>query len=143
MEPRMSKKEEKSLYILGWMLLAAAVLLLGITKGLHMQMKIFSLPCVFRELTGYYCPGCGGTRACAALLQGKIVKSFLCHPVVLYTAVIYGWYMITHTIEYLTRGKLAAGMRYRALYLYLAAAIILIQWVVRNLLKLIWGIDIL
>ena len=44
MEPRMSKKEEKSLYILGWMLLAAAVLLLGITKGLHMQMKIFSLP---------------------------------------------------------------------------------------------------
>lgn len=96
-----------------------------------------------RELTGYYCPGCGGTRACAALLQGKIVKSFLCHPVVLYTAVIYGWYMITHTIEYLTRGKLAAGMRYRDLYLYLAAAIILIQWVVRNLLKLIWGIDIL
>ena len=53
MEPRMSKKEEKSLYILGWMLLAAAVLLLGITKGLHMQMKIFSLPCVFMELTGY------------------------------------------------------------------------------------------
>ena len=143
MEPRMSKKEEKSLYILGWMLLAAAVLLLGITKGLHMQMKIFSLPCVFRELTGYCCPGCGGTRACAALLQGKIVKCFLCHPVVLYTAVIYGWYMITHTIEYLTRGKLAAGMRYRDLYLYLAAAIILIQWVVRNLLKLIWGIDIL
>lgn len=71
------------------------------------------------------------------------MKSFLCHPVVLYTAVIYGWYMITHTIEYLTRGKLAAGMRYRDLYLYLAAAIILIQWVVRNLLKLIWGIDIL
>ena len=34
-------------------------------------------------------------------------------------------------------------MRSRALYLYLAAAIILIQWVVRNLLKLIWGIDIL
>lgn len=72
------------------------------------------------------------------------MKSFLCHPVVLYTAVIYGWYMITHTIEYLTRGKLAAGMRYPPdLYLYLAAAIILIQWVVRNLLKLIWGIDIL
>ena len=34
MEPRMSKKEEKDLYILGWMLLAAAVLLLGDHKGL-------------------------------------------------------------------------------------------------------------
>lgn len=63
MEPRMSKKEEKSLYILGWMLLGAAAVLAGVTKGFPMQMKIFSLPCIFWELTGYYCPGCGGTRA--------------------------------------------------------------------------------
>lgn len=143
MEPRMSKKEEKSLYILGWMLLGAAAVLAGVTKGFSMQMKIFSLPCIFWELTGYYCPGCGGTRACAALFRGEIVRSFLCHPVVVYTAVVFAWYMISHTIEYLTRGRLAVGMRYRDLYLYLAAAIILIQWVVRNLLKLVWGIDIL
>lgn len=143
MEPRMSKKEEKSLYILGWMLLGAAAVLAGVTKGFPMQMKIFSLPCIFWELTGYYCPGCGGTRACAALFRGEIVRSFLCQPVVVYTAVVFAWYMISHTIEYLTRGRLAVGMRYRDLYLYLAAAIILIQWVVRNLLKLVWGIDIL
>ena len=143
MEPRMSKKEEKSLYILGWMLLGAAAVLAGVTKGFPMQMKIFSLPCIFWELTGYYCPGCGGTRACAALFRGEIVRSFLCHPVVVSTAVVFAWYMISHTIEYLTRGRLAVGMRYRDLYLYLAAAIILIQWVVRNLLKLVWGIDIL
>lgn len=143
MEPRMSKKEEKSLYILGWILLGAAAVLAGVTKGFPMQKKIFSLPCIFWELTGYYCPGCGGTRACAALFRGEIVRSFLCHPVVVYTAVVFAWYMISHTIEYLTRGRLAVGMRYRDLYLYLAAAIILIQWVVRNLLKLVWGIDIL
>ena len=143
MEPRMSKKEEKSLYILGWMLLGAAAVLAGVTRGFSMQMKIFSLPCIFWELTGYYCPGCGGTRACAALFRGEIVRSFLCHPVVVYTAVVFAWYMISHTIEYLTRGRLAVGMRYRDLYLYLAAAIIFIQWVVRNLLKLVWGIDIL
>lgn len=125
------------------MLFGAAAVLAGLTRGLHMQMKIFSLPCIFLELTGYYCPGCGGTRACAALFQGKIVKSFLCHPVVVYTAAVFAWYMISHTLEYLTRGRLAVGMRYRDLYLYLAAAIILIQWVVRNLLKLVWGIDIL
>lgn len=58
------------------MLFGAAAVLAGLTRGLHMQMKIFSLPCIFLELTGYYCPGCGGTRACAALFQGKIVKSF-------------------------------------------------------------------
>lgn len=143
MEPRMSKKEEKSLYILGWMLLGAAAVLAGVTRVFPIQIKIFSLPCIFLELTGYYCPGCGGTRACAALLKGKIIQSFLSHPVVVYTAAVYAWYMISHTLEYLTKGRLAVGMRYRDLYLYVAAAIILIQWVVRNLLKLVWGIDIL
>lgn len=71
MEPRMSKKEEKSLYILGWMLLAAAVLLLGITKGLHMQMKIFSPSLRLSGADRLLLSGCGGTRACAALLREK------------------------------------------------------------------------
>ncbi|MBQ2106068.1 MAG: DUF2752 domain-containing protein, partial [Lachnospiraceae bacterium] len=28
------------------------------------------MPCVVQELTGLYCPGCGGTRALKALLKG-------------------------------------------------------------------------
>ena len=38
------------------------------------------IPCLFHELTGFYCPGCGGTRAVLALLAGHPILSFLYHP---------------------------------------------------------------
>ena len=44
------------------------------------------IPCLFRLLTGLYCPGCGGTRAVKALLRGHIVQSFMYHPLVPYLA---------------------------------------------------------
>lgn len=143
MKPRMSKKEEKSLYILGWMLLGVTCIMGAAARWLDVSLSLPMLPCVFHSLTGYYCPGCGGTRACIALSKGRIIESFLCHPVVVYGAAVYGWYMVTHTVEYLSRGRWSVGMRYRDVYLYLAGGIIVVQWVIRNLLKLIWGIDVL
>ncbi|NMA91192.1 MAG: DUF2752 domain-containing protein [Amphibacillus sp.] len=35
-----------------------------------------SIPCIFRKITGFYCPGCGMTRASLALLDGDIYQSF-------------------------------------------------------------------
>lgn len=46
------------------------------------------IPCLFHELTGFYCPGCGGTRAVLALLAGHPVLSFLYHPLVPYCALV-------------------------------------------------------
>lgn len=34
------------------------------------------LPCWFNVVTGYLCPGCGGTRSFYALMNGDIVSSF-------------------------------------------------------------------
>ncbi|MCI9535933.1 MAG: DUF2752 domain-containing protein [Lachnospiraceae bacterium] len=42
------------------------------------------LPCLFRAMTGLYCPGCGGTRAVQYLLQGRLLLSLRYHPLVLY-----------------------------------------------------------
>ena len=50
--------------------------------------------------------------------------------------------MISHTVEYITKGKLGIGMKYKDTYLYIAAGIILLQWVVKNVVKLIWGVGI-
>lgn len=49
-------------------------------------MLNLNFPCLFHLATGYYCPGCGGTRAIASLLHGQLFCSFLYHPVILYTA---------------------------------------------------------
>ena len=34
------------------------------------------IPCVFHMLTGFYCPGCGATRAIRALMKFNIYEAF-------------------------------------------------------------------
>lgn len=35
----------------------------------------FSIPCIFHQTTGLWCPGCGGQRAMALLLHGNFLAS--------------------------------------------------------------------
>ena len=37
-------------------------------------------PCVFHEVTGFHCAGCGITRACHALLHGRVGEAFGQNP---------------------------------------------------------------
>ena len=138
----MHKQEEKNLYLLGWILLGIFLSYLLIGKVSPFR-TFFYLPCLFRTLAGYYCPGCGGTRACIAFLHGHFLRSLLYHPVVPYTAVVYLIFMISHSIELLSKGNFAIGLRYRDNYIKFAGIIILVQWILRNFLKWKWGIDVL
>jgi hypothetical protein len=42
----------------------------------------FGFPCPFRELTGWECPFCGGTRLGSALLHGDVAAAFAHNPLV-------------------------------------------------------------
>jgi hypothetical protein len=47
-------------------------------------MSLGNLPlCAFRQLSGLPCPLCGGTHACAALLQGDFLAAWQANPGVL------------------------------------------------------------
>lgn len=35
-----------------------------------------ALPCVIKTITGYYCPGCGVTRAIVSLFNGQLYQAF-------------------------------------------------------------------
>lgn len=139
-ELKMSKREEKDLYIAGWIFLFLLLLIhVGIRK-FSFSLPFHGLPCLLREWTGIYCPGCGGTRACKAFLEGHFLQSFLYHPVVPYAGFLYGWFMFSHTVEFLTKGRFPIGMKFSDRYLHIALILILIQWIVKNALKFIWGI---
>ena len=99
-------------------------------------------PCALYTYAGLYCPGCGGTRAVGHLLHGRILQSFIYHPVVPYTAAVVGCYVVSHTLNIVTKGKIRA-MLFRPIYLYLTAAITLINWIVKDALILLFGIYLL
>lgn len=143
MRPSLSKKEERILYWAALILLLAAVLIFIAEKVTGKHLYDFIPPCLFRSLTGLYCPGCGGTRAICFLLQGRLIKSLLYHPLVPYTAVLGGWYLISHTVELVSKGKYPVGMRYRDVYLYGALGLVLINWTVKNLFILLCGVHLL
>lgn len=100
-------------------------------------------PCPLHAYTGYYCPGCGGTRATFALLHGHLIRSFVLHPFVPYTAVFGGWFMLSQTLQRISRGRLHIGMHFRPLYMWLALAIIVVNCIVKNMLILFCGIHLL
>ena len=55
------------------------------------KAEVYLLPCPFKYLTGYDCPGCGFQRAVLALLTGNFQQSFHLYPAaipILFTVVI-------------------------------------------------------
>lgn len=135
-----AKTIEDNFYFTGGMLflinaaIAAALLL---CPELRRLVKI--PPCLFHLITGYYCPGCGGTRAVRALLHGNILRSLYYHPAVPYGAAIYLYFMATQTIERVSRSRIQVGMRYHDGFLWIAAAIILLNFFVKNILHFVYG----
>lgn len=114
-----------------------------VLKILHISIKeINPYPCFLYSICGLYCPGCGGTRAVEALMNGQIIKSCYYHFAVPYTACLMFVYIISHTLCIISKGKIRA-MMFRPIYFYILIAIILIQCFFRNILVLMYGIYIL
>lgn len=133
---------EKSFYIVGICIPCIGIMLVLLWRLLPGEWtERLLVPCMVYTFTGLYCPGCGGTRAVLALLEGRFFVSFLYHPIVLYGVVIYLWFMISHTIERLSGHKIPIGMKYREIYLWLALGIVVINIAVKDIALAAFGID--
>ena len=133
---------ETTLYVLGWICIGVVLAVCLGWMWLTHRYEGFSLPCMFYRITGYYCPGCGGTRAFRAFWQGRIFRSVWLHPVVPYGLSLGGWFMISQTLERMTKGKWKIGLAYRDWYLWVALGLVGFHFLTKNLL-LLAGIDCL
>ena len=129
----MKNPEQKKIFLISLCMAAVfggLLLFLAVTR-------ISLPPCLFFGLTGLYCPGCGGTRAFTALLHGRLLESLIYHPVVVYGTVIYLAYAVCNLLALLPGhpdSRLCSGMAFRNAYLYGAAALILLNWILKNIL---------
>ena len=74
---RMMKKDRSKLFrILIGVLLPAAL----IFACFYARSGSTAIGCVFYQLTGLYCPGCGSTRAIRALMNGQLKQAFWFNP---------------------------------------------------------------
>lgn len=96
-------------------------------------------PCLFHAMTGFYCPGCGGTRAVMALLRGDVLASFIWHPIVPCAAFFGAWFVISQTACRVSRGRLSFAMHAREVYPWAALFIIILNCAAKNILHL-WGL---
>lgn len=102
---------------------------------------LFRLPCTFHRLTGYYCPGCGGTRAFRALLQGRIRESLYYHPLILYMAVVFALCVVSWLL-YRVRGR-GKVIVIRMWMIYLGVGITALNFLIKNAILYVYGIPLL
>lgn len=62
---------------------AGLLLLLGLGYALFVRYTGWMLPCPIHLVTGLYCPGCGVSRMCLALLEGDWAGAWRANPALL------------------------------------------------------------
>lgn len=111
-----------------------AKIVINLWKWINRQ----GFPCLFRSLTGLYCPGCGGTRAFWYLLHGQIGKSLYYHPLVPYMAAV----LAAEGLLWLRARKKGRREELKRPYeteIYVGMVIALVNWAVKNWVLVVWG----
>lgn len=138
----MKVNEERILYIIGLIIIVFLIIFNIILGGLHLKLEEVFPPCPLYSNTGFYCPGCGGTRAMISLLKGNILMSIYYNAFYVYIVIFGLLFMVSQTIEIITKGKVK-GIKYKNIYMILPIIILVVQCIARNLIFLIWHIHII
>ncbi len=123
-------------------LVGVAVLLTFLFMLLQRIAVIPSMPCIIHDVMHIYCPGCGGTRAMFALLQGHVLESLYYNPAVVLGVALGLHYELGIIITLIKKN----GKRYYCtnwIPLIVCGAILLAFTIIRNYLLIGWGYDML
>jgi len=103
----------------------AAVIAAAVLVYLRWFSHVPIAMCWIYEELHLYCPGCGCTRAFEALLRGDILRSLRYNAAVCYFAAGVTVYLLTQTVQRLSRGKIRCGLAFRPIYLHLGFGLLL------------------
>lgn len=136
-------KFHRKLYIITLILLLAGIIILFFYHYYDLTVLGHRPACGLVTYFHVYCPGCGGTRAIEAFLHGDFVRSFLCHPVIVYLFLLFMAYFLPATYTFLLKrnGKLYYSFHIATLWGLLV--VVVFNFVLRNILLIFFHIDYL
>lgn len=109
------------------------ILLLAFFYYCLTQIFNIGIPCPFYKLTGFYCPGCGITRMCIALIHLKIREAFLYNPVCFTILPFIIALIIYHEYVFIYTGKQRAS-KIENIFLSILIMILILYGILRNVI---------
>ena len=98
--------------------------------------------CLFKEFFHIYCPGCGGTRSLAAMLEFDFYTAFQCYPPMALISFFYVDLNLRAVMSVIKDDeKEFSGFNMN--WLILIPVVIILNFIIRNILLLGFGFDYL
>ena len=116
-------------------LLAAGLglLALGLAYAAFIHITGWAIPCLFRQVTGFKCPGCGVTSMCMALLRLDFAAAFAWNPGLMILAPFLGAMLVLLMVQYIRTGSWRPA-KWQSVCLWGMLGFLLVWGVVRNVL---------
>lgn len=95
------------------------------------------IPCLFHQLTGLYCPGCGVSRMCMALLCLDFKTAFKANAAVFLLLPAGLIIALQMGVRYIKKGRIQPT-RTQTILFFLMTALLLVFSILRNLPAFIW-----
>ena len=88
------------------------------------------IPCLFYEITGYYCPGCGITRLLFSLLKLDFYQAFRYNPLIFILILITGIYWL---VKFILKKFMNVSIEIPNYVYYILLVIVIIFGILRNI----------
>ena len=88
------------------------------------------IPCLFYEITGYYCPGCGITRLLFSLLKLDFYQAFRYNPLIFILIIITGIYWL---VKFILKKFINISIAIPNYVYYILLVIVIIFGILRNI----------
>lgn len=81
------------------------ILCAGFAYYLIVTLTPWKIPCVFNELTGLLCVGCGITRMCISIVRLDFYSAFGYNKAVFVTLPVLAYLLLSYEIRYIKTGQ--------------------------------------
>lgn len=91
------------------------------------------IPCIFREITGFKCPGCGIAHMFVAISRFDLSGAFLVNPLMFICLPLWGIIYIVSKVYYIKTGYKMNGGKVVPFLEYSFLFLIVLFWIMRNI----------